>query len=93
VTIRGFPFLTQAISGEYDHSTINSIGVPIGNLLKDARSMPSYTEYTPRCQISWAGRTGQFRSARLKGQLTVRASDLQSCYSIATDPIPADVTM
>ena len=35
VTIHGFPFLTQALGGDYSHISVSAAGLPVANKLQD----------------------------------------------------------
>jgi hypothetical protein len=75
VTVNGFPFLTQAISGEYDHITVDAKGVPIKNILKDVEVHADLRGVQAPLSDLLAGRTDSIVVKEIEGQLRVKEAD------------------
>lgn len=75
VTVRGFPFLTQAISGEYDHITVDARGVPIKDILRDVEVHADLRGVQAPLSDLLAGRTDSIEVNEIEGQLRVKEAD------------------
>jgi LmeA-like phospholipid-binding len=75
VTVRGFPFLTQAIGGEYDHITVDAKGVPIKDILRDVEVHADLRGVRAPLSDLLAGRTDSIEVAEIEGQLRVKEAD------------------
>jgi hypothetical protein len=75
VTVNGFPFLTQAIGGEYSHITVDAKGVPIKNILKDVEVHADLREVRAPLSDLLAGRTDSIVVKEMEGQLRVKEAD------------------
>ncbi|CAM3445430.1 DUF2993 domain-containing protein [Kibdelosporangium persicum] len=75
VTVRGFPFLTQAIGGEYDHITVDARGVPIKDILKDVEVHADLRGVQAPLSDLLAGRTDTISVKEIEGQLRVKEAD------------------
>ncbi|MFC0115381.1 LmeA family phospholipid-binding protein [Kibdelosporangium aridum] len=75
VTVRGFPFLTQAIGGEYDHITVDARGVPIKDILKDVEVHAEMRGVQAPLSDLLAGRTDTISVREIEGQLRVKEAD------------------
>lgn len=75
VTINGFPFTTQALSGEYDHITVSAQGVPVGPL-KDVATRAELRDVTASLEDLTSGNMRAIRIGDLEGQVTLKASDI-----------------
>jgi hypothetical protein len=75
VTIHGFPFITQALSGNYSHISLAASGVPIKNL-KDVAVNAELTDVTAPLSDLVNGNTGAIKIGDLQAQVTIKASDL-----------------
>lgn len=76
VTIHGFPFSTQAISGTYDHITISADGVPVQDLLRDVSIKANLHDVTAPLSELAAGNVDALTIGKLEGQVTLKDSDL-----------------
>ncbi|TKG73059.1 LmeA family phospholipid-binding protein [Prauserella endophytica] len=76
VTIHGFPFTTQAISGEYDHITVSAQGVPAGDVLRDLAIRAELRNVTAPLSDLTSGQTDNINIGDLEGQITLKASDI-----------------
>ena len=75
VTIHGFPFVTQALSGDYNHISLSASGVPIKNL-KDVDVNAELNDVRAPLSDLVAGNTSAINIGKLKAQVTMKASDL-----------------
>jgi hypothetical protein len=75
VTIHGFPFVTQALSGDYNHISLSASGVPIKNL-KDVDVNAELDDVRAPLSDLVAGNTSAINIGKLKAQVTMKASDL-----------------
>jgi hypothetical protein len=75
VTVNGFPFLTQAIGGEYSHITVDARGVPIKDILKDVEVHADLRGVQAPLSDLLAGRTDSIQVNELEGQLRVKEAD------------------
>lgn len=75
VTVRGFPFLTQAIGGEYDHITVDARGVPVMDVLKDVEVHAEMRGVQAPLSDLLAGRTDSIAVREIEGQLRVKEAD------------------
>jgi hypothetical protein len=75
VTVRGFPFLTQALSGEYDHITVDARGVPIKDILRDVEVHADLRGVQAPLSDLLAGKTDSIEVSEIEGQLRVKEAD------------------
>lgn len=75
VTVRGFPFLTQAIGGEYSHITVDARGVPVKDLLRDVEVHADLRGVKAPLSDLLAGRTDSIEVDEIEGQLRVKEAD------------------
>lgn len=75
VTIHGFPFTTQAISGDYRHISLSASGVPIQDL-KDVAVNAELTDVTAPLSDLVHGNTDAIKIGDLEAQVTIKASDI-----------------
>jgi hypothetical protein len=75
VTIHGFPFITQALAGNYSHISLAASGVPIKNL-KDVAVNAELTNVTAPLSDLANGNTSAIKIGDLQAQVTIKASDL-----------------
>ncbi|TVT18504.1 DUF2993 domain-containing protein [Amycolatopsis acidiphila] len=75
VTIHGFPFTTQAISGDYSHISLSASGVPIQDL-KDVAVNAELTDVTAPLSDLVHGNTDAIKIGKLEAQVTIKASDI-----------------
>lgn len=75
VTIHGFPFSTQAISGDYSHISLSASGVPIKDLQDVGVTADLHNVTAPLSDLV-NGNTRAIRIGRLEAQVTIKASDI-----------------
>lgn len=75
VEIHGFPFTTQALSGEYDHISIGAQGVRVQDLQDVAVRADLHGVTAPISDLT-AGNVDNIRIDRLAGEITLKASDI-----------------
>ncbi|MGW4482258.1 LmeA family phospholipid-binding protein [Amycolatopsis sp. NPDC004368] len=76
VDIHGFPFLTQALSGDYSHITVSADGVPVGGELRDLGVSAELEDVTAPLSDLTAGNTKNVKIGKLTGAVTIKASDI-----------------
>jgi DUF2993 family protein len=77
VTVHGFPFLTQAMSGDYDHVTVDAQGVPVQDTLQDLAIHADLTGvHAPKLFDLIGGGGGSITVDHVTGQVKVKAADL-----------------
>jgi hypothetical protein len=84
VRINGFPFITQAIGGDYRDIEISASGVPVRDQLRDLEIRANL--YHTRIGLSdlLAGNTRNARIDQVKGSVKIKASDLNRLVSQVT---------
>ncbi|WP_083753934.1 LmeA family phospholipid-binding protein [Actinosynnema sp. ALI-1.44] len=93
VTVRGFPFLTQAIGGEYDHITVDAKGVPIKDILKDVEVHADLRGVQAPLSDLLAGRTESISVKEIEGQLRVKEADFNRALQSKKLPVrTTDIT-
>lgn len=75
VRITGFPFLTQAVAGEYDSIEVVATGVPVGQLRDVGVEATLRTVEAPLSQL-FSDSTESIQVERVVGRVRVRDSDL-----------------
>lgn len=75
VTIHGFPFTTQALSGHYSRISLAASGVPIKNL-KDVGVNAELHDVTAPLPDLIHGNTSAIAIGKLEAQVTIKASDI-----------------
>jgi hypothetical protein len=76
VTIHGFPFLTQALGGDYSHISVAAAGVPVGDKLQDVALNAELEDVTAPLSDLTAGNTKAITIGKLTGAVTIKAADL-----------------
>ena len=76
VTVHGFPFLTQALSGDYSHITINAQGVAVPPKLRDVDFNADMSDVTAPLSDLTSGNTKSIVIGTLKGEVTIKAADI-----------------
>lgn len=76
VDIHGFPFITQALAGDYSDISVNATGVPIGNTLRDLEiDADLHHVRVPLSQIL-SGNVSSAKVDEVDGQVQIKASDI-----------------
>lgn len=76
VNIHGFPFTTQALSGQYDHITVAADGVPVQDVLRDVSINAELYDVTAPLSDLRAGNVDNITIGEVEGQVTLKASDI-----------------
>lgn len=96
VTVHGYPFLTQALSGDYSHISVYAAGVPVQDKLRDVELSAELENVTAPLSDLMAGNTKTIKIGSLKGQVTVKAADLarisplDKVQQLRIDPVTED---
>ncbi|WP_026453231.1 LmeA family phospholipid-binding protein [Saccharomonospora iraqiensis] len=75
VTIHGFPFTTQALSGEYDRISLSADGVPVQDLQDVSIDAELHDVTAPLSDLT-AGDVSDVVIDRLNGRVTLKESDI-----------------
>ncbi|TCO65058.1 DUF2993 domain-containing protein [Actinocrispum wychmicini] len=93
VTINGFPFLTQAIGGDYTHITVDAKGVPIRDILKDVEIHADLRDVRAPLSDLLAGRTDQIVVGEMDAQVRVKEADFNRALQVNNQRVQtADIT-
>ena len=92
VTVLGFPFLTQALSGEYDHITVDATGVPIKDTLRDVEIHADLHGVHAPLSDLLSGTTDTITVREVDGQVRVKATDFNRAIQANKTAVPADIT-
>ncbi|MCP2183785.1 Protein of unknown function (DUF2993) [Prauserella alba] len=76
VGIGGFPFLTQAISGEYGHITVEAKSVPVQDVLQDVDVKAELYDVDAPLSDLTQGNVDNVTIDRVEGEVTLKASDI-----------------
>ncbi|MFD9888355.1 DUF2993 domain-containing protein [Amycolatopsis sp. NPDC059027] len=76
VSIHGFPFLTQALSGDYSHITLSAAGLPVGDKLRDVAVNADLKNVTAPLSDLTSGNTKSIKIGDLTAAVTIKAADL-----------------
>jgi hypothetical protein len=75
VTIHGFPFTTQALSGDYGQITVSAAGVAVDKL-RDVDLSAELNNVTAPLSDLLNGNTKTIKIGELEGSVTIKASDI-----------------
>jgi hypothetical protein len=92
VTVHGFPFLTQALSGEYDQITVEANGVPIQDTLRDVQIHADLHQVNAPLSELLAGSTASLKVREVDGQVRVKANDFNRAIQANKTAVPTDIT-
>ena len=76
VTIHGFPFLTQALGGDYGHISVSAAGIPVADKLQDVAVNAELENVSAPLSDLTAGNTKSITIGELTGSVTIKAADL-----------------
>lgn len=82
VDIHGFPFITQAIAGDYSDISVNAIGVPARNTLRDLEVDADLRHVHVGLSDLLSGNVQQVRIDEVDGQVQIKASDVGRLLNI-----------
>lgn len=75
VDIHGFPFVTQAISGDYKDIAINAVGIPVGQLKELEIDADLFNVREPLSAIL-SGNISTIKVDQVTGEVKVKATDI-----------------
>ncbi len=96
VNIHGFPFITQALSGDYQDITVNATGVPAKNTLRDLEVDADLHDVRVKLSDLLSGNVSQVRVDEVDGQVKVKASDIGRLLNIpdlTINPVSLDTVL
>lgn len=76
VTIHGFPFLTQALGGDYSHISVSAAGLPVADKLQDVAINAELEDVAAPLSDLANGNTKAITIGKLTGSVTIKAADL-----------------
>lgn len=76
VSIHGFPFLSQAISGDYSHMSVRAGGVPLNDALRELEFSAELRDVSAPLSDLTSGNVQAIKIGRLEGQIRIKASDI-----------------
>jgi hypothetical protein len=76
VTIHGFPFTTQALSGHYDHISVEASGISVQNTLRDVGLRAQLRDVEAPLSDLTAGNVDNITIGDLQGQVRLKDTDI-----------------
>jgi LmeA-like phospholipid-binding len=76
VNIHGFPFITQALAGDYSDITVDAVDVPVKDTLRDLDIAADLRHVRVGLSDLLSGNVRQINVDEVDGQVTVKASDI-----------------
>lgn len=92
VKVGGFSFLAQAISGEYDHVTIDAKGVPVQDTLRDLEVHVDLMGVQAPLGDLLSGSLESVQVREVEGQVRVKASDVNRAVLQNDNPVISSIT-
>ncbi|WP_291410747.1 DUF2993 domain-containing protein [Actinophytocola sp.] len=92
VKVNGFSFLAQAISGEYDHVSIDAKGVPVQDTLRDLEVHVDLMGVIAPLGDLVSGTLQGVRVREVEGQVRVKASDVTRAILQNENPLVSSIT-
>jgi hypothetical protein len=96
VDIHGFPFSTQAISGDYHDISINAVGVPAENTLRDLEIDADLHDVRVKLSDLLSGNVSTIKVDEVDGEVKVKASDvgrLLKLPDLTISPVSLDTVL
>lgn len=93
VTIHGFPFTTQALSGDYRHITVSAVGVPVGDVLRELELVAELRDVRAPLSDLMNGRMSAITIGMLEGAAKIKQADLGRAIKLPTlsiEPAPEE---
>ncbi|MEO6088735.1 MAG: DUF2993 domain-containing protein [Umezawaea sp.] len=84
VRINGFPFITQALSGDYRDIEISATGVPVKDQLRDLEVQANLLHTRIELSNLLAGNTKGAKIDRVQGRVKIKANDLNRLVNQVT---------
>jgi hypothetical protein len=81
VRVGGFSFLLQALSGQYDHVTVDANGVPVGDVLKDVEVHADLLGVRAPLGELISGSSKGVQVSEVEGEVRIKASDVNRAIS------------
>ncbi|WP_091668055.1 LmeA family phospholipid-binding protein [Amycolatopsis marina] len=76
VTVHGFPFTTQALSGDYRHISVSATGVPVQDTLRDVGVAAELRDVDAPLSDLMAGNVDNIKINEVEGQVRIKDSDI-----------------
>jgi hypothetical protein len=76
VTVHGFPFTVQALSGEYRHISVSASGVPVQDTLRDVEISADLRGVQAPLSDLMEGNVDNITISTVEGQVRIKASDI-----------------
>jgi hypothetical protein len=95
VDIHGFPFITQAISGDYRDIAINAVGIPVGNLKELEIDADLRGVREPLSDIL-SGNISTIKVDEVDGEVKVKATDIGRLINLpdlTINPVSLDTVL
>lgn len=92
VKVGGFSFLAQAVSGEYDHVSIDARGVPVRDTLRDLEVHIELMGVQAPLGDLVSGSLEEVKVREVEGQVRVRASDVSRALHQIDNPLLQSLT-
>lgn len=96
VDIHGFPFITQALAGDYKDISINATGVPAKNTLRDLEIDADLYHVRVKLSDLLSGSVQSIKVDEVDGQVKVKASDvgrLLGLPDLTINPVSLDTVL
>jgi hypothetical protein len=96
VDIHGFPFITQALSGDYKDISISAVGVPVNDSLRDLEIDADLHDVRVKLGDLLSGNVSSVRVDEVDGQVKVKASDigrLLDLPDLTINPVSLDTVL
>ena len=96
VDIHGFPFITQALAGDYRDIAIDAAGVPVNSQLRDLEIAADLHDVRVKLSDLLAGNVQQVKVAEVDGQVKVKSTDIGRVLRIpdlSVNPVSLDTVL
>lgn len=84
VNIHGFPFTTQALSGDYQQITVSAVGIPVGDVLRELELEAELSDVRAPLNDVINGNTEAITIGTLEGAAKIKQSDLGRAIKLPT---------
>lgn len=96
VDIHGFPFITQALAGDYSDISVDAIGVPVQNKLRDLEVDADLHHVRVPLSNLLSGNVQSLKVDEVDGQVKIKATDVGRMLNIpdlAITPVSLDTIL
>jgi hypothetical protein len=96
VDIHGFPFITQALAGDYKDISVSANGVPVNSSLRDLEIDADLHDVRVKLSDLLSGNVSSVRVDEVDGQVKVKASDigrLLGLPDLTINPVSLDTVL